>query len=339
MGILIKAKEFFLPVYDFFRLKMLKPFSQAELESMKTIEEKAMSESRKKINTGLANNEDIIEMVIHDKTVIVTKPTKNKFWKGRERIAAQFIKESLAKNPREINLKINIGLHDVYRESNGLMAFSLRNQSSLNIPIPDLYAMVAYDANLYIKDQVGFVEKIDQAIFIGSSSGNLNPHFNDRLQLCNHFLKSEKVKCYINNVCQIEEDKIAEAFPAYKAFLHKSMNIPSQLKYKFIITVDGNTASWDRLVWILNSNSVCLKKKSDHVCWYYDFLENGKHYIEFNEYDEIEKIMDTVSTEQCLEIIKNANAFVKEFLTYDKQLAYMGHLLYYCSIEQTKDIR
>ena len=39
------------------------------------------------------------------------------------------------------------------------------------------------------------------------------------------------------------------------------------------------------------------------------------------------------------EEIKNANAFVKEFLTYDKHLAYMGHLLYYCSIEQTKDIR
>jgi hypothetical protein len=195
--------------------------------------------------------------------------------------------------------------------------------------------MLAYHGNLYIKDRVEFDKKKDQAIFIGSSTGSVSPYHNDRLQLCNYFLKSEKVKCYINNVCQIEEDKIAEVFPAYKAFLHESMNIPSQLAYKFIITIDGNTASWDRLVWILNSNSVCLKKKSDHVCWYYDFLENGKHYIEFNEFDEIEKIMETVTPEQCEEIIKNANAFVKQYLTYDKQLAYMGHLMYYCSIGKT----
>ena len=135
------------------------------------------------------------------------------------------------------------------------------------------------------------------------------------------------------------ESAIAAVFPTYKNFIHSKISVANQLENKFIITIDGNTAAWDRLVWILNSNSVCLKKKSDHHCWYYDFLENGKHYIEFDEFDQIEKIMDTITTEQCLEIIKNANAFVKEFLTYDKHLAYMGHLLYYCSIEQTKDIR
>jgi hypothetical protein len=75
-----------------------------------------------------------------------------------------------------------------------------------------------------------------------------------------------------------------------------------------------------------------LKKKSDHVCWYYDFLENGKHFIEFDEFDEIEKIMDTITPEQYESIIKNANAFVKEYLDYDKQLAYMGHLLFHCSV-------
>jgi hypothetical protein len=335
ISLLVKIKSFLLVALRFYRITTMVSFSESDLQRMKFIEEKAISEAQKKINKGLANHKDIIEMVIRDKKVVVTEPTKHKVWKEREKIAARFIKDSLAKYPRDINLKINIGLHDAYCESNGLLVFSLLSRSRLNILIPDFYAMLAYRGNLYIKDRVEFDKKKDQAIFIGSSTGSVSPYHNDRLQLCNYFLKSEKVKCYINNVCQIEEDKIAEVFPAYKAFLHESMNIPSQLAYKFIITIDGNTASWDRLVWILNSNSVCLKKKSDHVCWYYDFLENGKHYIEFNEFDEIEKIMETVTPEQCEEIIKNANAFVKQYLTYDKQLAYMGHLLYYCSIGKT----
>lgn len=316
----------------FYRLKMMVPFNESDFQQMKLIEERAIREAKKKINTVLANYDDIIEIVIRKKSVVVTKPSKNIILNEREKIAVRFIKDALAKYPKEINLKINIGMHDTYFEDNGLLIFSLASRSSLNILMPDYYAMQKYVEIVMPKDELEFCQKKHQAIFIGSTTGNFDPCQNERLGLCNYFLKSEKVKCYINNICQIEEEKIAEAFPAYREFLHDSISISSQLQYKFIITVDGNTASWDRLVWILNSNSVCLKKKSDHVCWYYDFLENGKHFIEFDEFDEIEKIMDTVTPEQCESIIKNANAFVKEYLDYDKQLAYMGHLLFHCSV-------
>ncbi len=341
MGIYIKAVEFMLPVYNFFRLKMLKPFTQAELDGMNTIEEKAMMESKKKISIGLANEEDIIELAIQRKSVELTKSTRHPTWKNPEKYVLRFIREVVAKYPKEIRITINIGLEDVYYTDHGLFSFSNYNKSSLNILIPDTYAMLKYFRRLNQIDHLEFNAKKHQAIFIGSTTGSFDPMQNDRLQLCNYFLNNERVKCYINNICQMPESAIATVFPVYKNFIHSKMSIATQLENKFIITVDGNTAAWDRLVWILNSNSVCLKKKSDHKCWYYDFLENGKHYIEFEEFDQIEKIMDTITTEQCIEIIKNANAFVKEFLTYDKHLAYMGHLLYYSSINgnQNSDVR
>ena len=327
-----------LPTYDFLHLKFVLPFTQTELDGMKLIEERAMMESKKKINIGLANKDDIIELTIRRKSVELTKPTCNPTWKNPEKYVLRFIRKVVAKYPKEIRLTINIGLHDTYSEELGLFSFSNYHKSSLNILIPDTYAMLNYYRRLSQFDRFQFNAKKNQAIFIGSTTGNIDPLKNDRLNLCNYFLKHNRVKCYINNICQMPESSIANVFPLYKNFIHSKISIANQLENKFIITIDGNTAAWDRLVWILNSNSVCLKKKSDHHCWYYDFLENGKHYIEFEEFDQIEKIMDAITTEQCVEIVKNANAFVKEFLTYDKHLAYMGHLLYYCSIEHSKDI-
>ncbi len=339
MGIYTKVIEFLLPLYDFFRLKMVKPFTQTELDGMKPIEEKAMIESKKKIAVGIANAEDIIELTIQRKSVELTRSTNNPIWKNSEKYVLRFIREVVAKYPKEIRITINIGLHDTYFADYGFFSFSNNNKSNLNILMPDMYAMKDYNKRLGQFDDIEFHHKKHQAIFIGSTTGNIYPLKNDRLQICNHFLKNDRVKCYINNICQMSEDDIAAVFPAYKNFMHPTIHSAIQLENKFIITIDGNTAAWDRLMWILNSNSVCLKKKSDHHCWYYDFLENEKHYIEFEEFDQIEKIMDTITTEQCLEIIKNANAFVNEFLTHDKQLAYMGHLLYYCSVGKTSDIR
>jgi len=73
-----------LPIYDFLHLKFVLPFTQTELDGMKLIEERAMMESKKKINIGLANKDDIIELTIRRKSVELTKPTFNPTWKNPE---------------------------------------------------------------------------------------------------------------------------------------------------------------------------------------------------------------------------------------------------------------
>jgi hypothetical protein len=103
------------------------------------------------------------------------------------------------------------------------------------------------------------------------------------------------------------------------------MSLEEQYKYRYIISIDGNTSAWDRVPWILNSNSVLLMKKSEHKCWYYDFLIPNVHYIPFDDDTDLEAIV--LSNEDRSKIIKNANQFVKDYLAYDKHKLYMQYLL------------
>lgn len=51
------------------------------------------------------------------------------------------------------------------------------------------------------------------------------------------------------------------------------------VRWRYLIDVDGNSASWSRLRWLLRSGSLVLKQSSDFVQWYYPWLEAGRHYV------------------------------------------------------------
>ena len=291
----------------------------------------AIRESKKKMVNNLANEDDIIEISIIDSIPYLTKPTKNNALTDRQNKTFAFIK-SLTLHPK-INIKINVGLHDCYYKNLHIMVFSLnKHADNQNILIPDYYAMCNYGKKLNINDKNIFESKMNQAIFIGSSTGSVNPRNNERLKLCNKYVSNTDIKCYINNFCQMNNEDIQKVFPNYMRFKSANISIDEQLKYKYIITVDGNTCTWDRLPWILNSNSLCLKKKSNNKCWYYDFLVNNEHFIEFNNDEEIEQIIKTVSIDNCKRITNNANKFVKNYLKKNFHEIYMAELIYYLTL-------
>jgi len=53
----------------------------------------------------------------------------------------------------------------------------------------------------------------------------------------------------------------------------------SQMHYKYLIDIDGNSAGCSRIGWILLSNSLLFKHTSDHMQWYYNALDPWKHFI------------------------------------------------------------
>jgi hypothetical protein len=203
-----------------------------------------------------------------------------------------------------------------------------------NIIIPDLYAMKNYSNNLLIKDNLN--NKLNQGLFIGGSSGSTNPIENERLNFCSKYRYNNNIKSYISHFCQIPENNIKSIFPNYRDFKHDYIKINDQYIYKYLISIDGNTSAWDRVPWILNSKSVLLKKNSNHKCWYYDLLIPNVHYIPFDENTDLDQII--LSNENRQNIINNANKFVKDYLTEDKHILYMGHLLYHCSLKYKSQI-
>jgi hypothetical protein len=293
---------------------------------------KAFEEAKNPFINNIANGDDIIEISIRNNVPFVTKSNNSDFWRCRMVETIKFLEKCCKfldqQNP--INLVINIGLHDSYDNDLGIMVFSLRHQNDKNIIIPNTAEMANYGGKLnnIFHRELDNNAKIKCAIFVGSSTGSFDPKNNERLQLCNKYVNHPNIKCYINNFCQIDFNKIKETYPNYELFKSNNIDINTQLKYKYVISVDGNTAAWERVPWILNSKSVLSKKKSTHKTWYYDFLIKNEHYIEFDDNSELENIINNTSDEECKRIIDNANIFCKNYLHEISHLTYMSKLLY-----------
>jgi hypothetical protein len=299
---------------------------------------KALDESKKPFINNIANGDDIIEISIKNNEPFLTKSNNSAHWKCRRVETIKFLEQccKLLDSQNPINLVINIGLHDCYHSDLGIMVFSLRHENQKNIVIPDSYAMGNYGGKLNISLGTSEINnnsaKIKGAFFVGASTGSGDPRNNERLQLCNKYVNHPNIKCYINNFCQIDFNNIKNTYPNYELFKSNHIDSNIQLKYKYVISVDGNTVAWDRVPWILNSKSVLLKKKSSHKNWYYDFLIKNEHYIEFDDDSELENIINNTPDEECKRIIDNANIFCKNYLHEISHLTYMSKLLYYLSL-------
>jgi hypothetical protein len=127
-------------------------------------------------------------------------------------------------------------------------------------------------------------------------------------------------------------DQVARDFPNHAEFESSMVEPSEQLQNKFIISVDGNSTAWDRVPWVLNSNSVLLKKRSDQVSWYYPLLKKGEHYLEFDNFDEISPLIQTPD-HICEYILKNSTRFVQEHLGPEAHMDYMAKVLYWAGLK------
>ena len=59
----------------------------------------------------------------------------------------------------------------------------------------------------------------------------------------------------------------------------KFVPIHEHLKYKYLISMDGASASWQRVPWILLSDSVLLMVESNSRDWFYDNLKPWVHFV------------------------------------------------------------
>lgn len=106
-------------------------------------------------------------------------------------------------------------------------------------------------------------------------------------------------------------------------FTKPKMSIREQLKYKFVLSLEGNDVATN-LKWIMSSNSVCIMPRPKYETWFKEgTLIPNYHYIEvLDDYSNIKEIFEEYlkNEKECHSIIKNANNFVGEFLNYDQRL-------------------
>jgi hypothetical protein len=253
----------------------------------------------------------------------------------RQNGVMRFLDEVCKSFPKQINCTFSIGLHDQYSSSvkfKNLLVFSKSKNAHHQIMIPDFYAMGNYNNSLLVPDKQPYSQKEHRAVFAGCTTGDTDPQKNRRLTFCHWAWTQNLVKGYISTIVQMDEADVASAYPSYKNYyLAGIYPVNEQRKHKFIVTMDGNTAAWDRFPWIMNSQSVCLKENTDNLCWYYPLTQDGRHFLGWDDFEDIPKLMESTSEEQAMQIIENANQFTHTFLTHDAHKMYMGYVLYYIS--------
>lgn len=198
-----------------------------------------------------------------------------------------------------------------------VLGFSAKRGDGGVALIPDLYAMQNYRGAFTDPDPFEFKNKIDEFFFIGNYTGDGRPLYNKRAKFCRWALDKRWCHAFLSEINQIPPQVMMDADPGYERYMHSSLPRKYQKMYRHLVSIDGNTAAWDRPVWIMNSNSVLWKQESDHVCWWSDLCQEGRHYLGFKDPNEIEEKWKSMTEFDFSNLIQNANSFVKEHLSED----------------------
>jgi len=138
-----------------------------------------------------------------------------------------------------------------------------------------------------------FEQKTNKASFFGSDTGRKYKDGSvQRVELCRRYKNSSNVIAKITNfVEQPFEDSISS----------KPVSIKDQLEYKYILNVNGNTTSWERLIWVMSSNSFCIfvrpPSHQDEISWYYHLFDLSKSFATVDE-DSIENFLIWAETNE-----------------------------------------
>ena len=159
----------------------------------------------------------------------------------------------------------------------------------------------------FVNDRIRYADKLDGVVWRGAA-------YQEHRQ---RFLESCSGLSFINagNTAVQKNGNVPFAKP--------QMSIKEQLKYKFVLSLEGNDVATN-LKWIMSSNSVCIMPRPKYETWFREgTLIPNYHYIEvLDDYSNIKEIFEEYlkNEKECRSIIKNANNFVGEYLNYDQRL-------------------
>ncbi len=239
--------------------------------------------------------------------------------------------------PHEVDISgiYPIELHDSYTYLNNgknydnVLVFSKDKNDKYPTLLPDPFMVGNYGNRLTIEDPILRKDKNNKIGFYGVTTGNRNASKNERLKLCEWSVANRDFsECYITGIAQMEREDILKAYPdKINQMIHQPVDQYQQYSYKYLLSIDGNTASWDRLCWIMNSQSVLMKYYSNEILWYYPLINDGVHYKGVNIDNMKDTFMFLESNPGLVEFINlNANLFIKNYITPLNTILYTTYL-------------
>jgi hypothetical protein len=177
-------------------------------------------------------------------------------------------------------------------------------------------------------------EKIDLAYWRGVISDCLDVHMRDwltvqkwgttpRTQLCDYALLHPDIVDAKHTGWSGERGSCPELDAAHPPSAWTPY--PPQLRYKYLICVDGNTTTYPGYQWRLFSKSVVIKNKSSKYSWFYRGLKPWVHYVPAAEdFSDLKEVVAWCrqNDARCKQIAENATAFIKKYQSPEMYLKY-----------------
>ncbi len=129
-----------------------------------------------------------------------------------------------------------------------------------------------------------------------------------------HKKRSDFYKMYFDNkLCDLGQ---INSNTDHDHWIKKKISIEAHLKYKFILCIEGVDVATN-LKWVMSSNSIAVMAKPKIESWFMEKkLIADYHYILIkDDYSDLEEKLTYYINhlDKCLEIINNANEYVKQF--------------------------
>jgi hypothetical protein len=243
----------------------------------------------------------------------------------------------------------NIEIYDVHSHANNdsstetdfnnVFCFATRKADPINkhVPLlPDYYFMSNWDNRYnYIFDDFEWSSKQNKIIFVGSSTGNSNPFKNERIRACLWSLENTRRNIchfFIVGFIRMNDRQVFQAIPQLKrCFLQRPVTPKTQMQYKYMLNIDGDTCRWNPDVYFMNTLN--LQTSSKDMLWYSPLLKDKEHFVEvsFDEHapNNILKMYQYYENNplEGQRIIENANSIRKNLFTKEAGVLYTTTLI------------
>ena len=231
--------------------------------------------------------------------------------------------------------------HDALREArqNPTLCFARDPACENAIVFPDYYQMFDYSGLLEDDDFIEFEDKLPKVLFAGTTTGSLDPALNRRVQACiwssqKQASQNQKYDMKLTSVCQMTVETLSDycrSIPIdVNAILAPHVSKEAHFRARYLLNIEGNTCSWNRLPMIMNTKGVTLHMDSfAESLWYYPMLRSGRDYVRVEKVEDLPGIVDELEkdVEKCKRISENAREFVKKHCTSSAAAEYAARLL------------
>jgi hypothetical protein len=229
-------------------------------------------------------------------------------------------------------VKFILNLYEgVYVDKTQRFAYTAKPNSG-HILIPDSHNALTVEKIKEVNQfDIPFSAKNKRAVFAGSDTGARRKDGWTMRSLVSYFYRnSTKVRAGISAL-DADAEKRFDGRISLLDISGPPLTIQEQLQNQVILNIDGNSTSWERLLWAMASNSLCVYVKpfdgEAMSSWYYPLLEMTG-VVPVIEYDRLEQFMDNdFSADYWQQKIQDQKVFANYVSSLDTQTKFLAMVL------------